>query len=100
MIRPVIDLLRRFVAWVLSWFRRTETGGDVASYNDEDLIAEYTRDLAVGRSETSVDDAIQDGYKRLNGRANPPYRVVEIWAYGTNPFTEFRVIMKGDGTPS
>jgi hypothetical protein len=30
----------------------------------------------------------------------PPYRVVEIWAHGTNPFTEFRVIMKGDGTPS
>jgi len=97
----VIDLLRRFAAWVLSWFRRTETGGDVASYNDEDLIAEYVAAVAVGPRGDSIEGAVKDGYAKLERRGvRPPYRVVETWAHGTNPFTEFRVIMKGDGTPS
>ena len=99
MMRRVVNLLRRFVAWVLSWFRPTETGGDVASYDDEGLIGEYVADLGIGRSKESVHLAIRDGYDRLSERGvKPPYRVVEIWAHGTNPFTEFRVVMKGDGT--
>jgi hypothetical protein len=98
MMRAVIDLLKRFVAWVLSWFRRTETGGDMSSYNDDDLIREYTADLAIGRSEESIQAAVRDGYSKLEGRFKPPYRVLEIWAYGDNPFTEFRVIMKGGGS--
>jgi len=99
--RPVIDLLRRFVAWVLSWFRRTKTGGDVASYDDEGLIGEYVADVAIGTSKDSIQDAVRNGYEKLERKGvKPPYRVVEIWAHGTNPFTEFRVIMKGDGSGS
>jgi hypothetical protein len=95
----VIDLLRRVVAGISRWFRRTETGGVVSSYNDEDLIREYINDVAIGTDRLSVAAAIKDGYGKLEGkRVKPPYRVVEIWADGENPFTEFRVILKGDGT--
>ncbi len=65
--------------------------------DDEQLVQQYAEGIAIGVSRESVDAAIKDGYDKLSCRnRQPPYRVLEIWAYGTNPFTEFRVVLKGD----
>ena len=96
MIDGVIDVIRRFIVWVLSVFRRT--GGDVMNgdYDDQQLVQQYAEGIAIGVSRESIDAAIKDGYDKLSRRdMRPPYRVVEIWAHGTNPFTEFRVVLSG-----
>ena len=64
--------------------------------DEQELIQQYVEDITIGVSEESVALAIKDGYEKLSRRERqPPYRVVEISAHGTNPFTEFRVVMKG-----
>ena len=96
MIGGVIDVIRRFIVWALSVFRRT--GGDVMNddYDDQQLVQQYAEGIAIGVSPESVDAAIKDGYDKFSRRnMPPPYRILEIWAHGTNPFTEFRVVMKG-----
>ncbi len=64
--------------------------------DDRQLVQDYAEDIEIGRSTESVAAAIEDGYDKLSRRnGQPPYRVLEIWAHGTNPFTEFRAVMKG-----
>lgn len=73
-----------------------QTGGDMASYGDDELVKEYAEGIAIGVSAESVAEAIKDGYEKLSRRGKqPPYQVLETWAHGTNPFTEFRVVMRG-----
>jgi hypothetical protein len=65
---------------------------------DEGLIQDYIRDVAIGTDPDSVENAIRDAYDKLSRRGGtPPFRVIETWAYGSNPFTEFRVVIKGGG---
>ena len=68
------------------------------SYDDEQqLVQQYAEGIAIGVSRESTDAAIKDGYEKLSRRGKqPPYRVIEIWAHGTNPFTEFRVVIRSD----
>ncbi len=95
MINSVFDVFRRLIAWVLrSVIRRT--GGDVVNEDEQVLIQQYAEDITIGVSKESVSLAIKDGYEKLSRREKQgPYRIVEFSAHGTNPFTEFRVVMKG-----
>ena len=72
----------------------------MASEDDQKkLIGEYIADVAIGTDEDTVAAAIRKGYEKLEAKGiKPPYRVVEIWAHGDNPFTEFRVVLKGGGS--
>lgn len=64
--------------------------------DDQQLVQQYVEGIQIGVGKT-FDLAVEDGYERLSRRSKkPPYRVLEIWAHGTNPFTEFRVVLKGD----
>ncbi len=64
--------------------------------DEQVLIQQYVEDITIGVSKESVDAAIKDGYDKLSRRSKqPPYRIIEFSAHGTNPFTEFRVVMKG-----
>lgn len=57
----------------------------------------YLERIDVGEHEKSLDAAIQDGFDKLEKRGlRPPFRVVEILAEGTNPFSGYRVVMRGD----
>ena len=64
--------------------------------HDDDDTMSYIEGVQVGRGE-SLDDAVKDAYEKLSRRgAYPPFRVVEIGADGTNPFSGFRAVIKND----
>lgn len=55
---------------------------------------EHGEGAAVGRGKT-LDQAVSEGYEKMKRRgASPPFRVEEIWAEGTNPFSGYRVVLR------
>jgi hypothetical protein len=73
---------------------------------DEELAARYEDKVYVGRShkarlrQPSLKNAIKDGYEKAKVDKDPGvqqrYRVVDIWAVGTNPIHEYIVVLGPD----
>lgn len=63
---------------------------------EDEETQRYIENTQVGRGRT-LDEAIKDAYVKLEGRnTTPPYRIAEIWADGTNPFSGFRVVIRNE----
>jgi hypothetical protein len=65
----------------------------------EDFTEEYRGRTYVGHSkkgdpEFSLEKALEDGYNKARAdHKNPPFRMIEIWVDGTNPLSEYRVVL-------
>jgi hypothetical protein len=86
--------LARIWEWLTGWFTK---GGREVKEMDE-LKEWYVGNLVLGVHEDSLDKAILHGYEQLADMGGkPPFRVVEIFAAGTNPFSGYIAVMRGDG---
>jgi hypothetical protein len=83
-------LLARLWQRILRWLK----GGRMTNENQPSFRDEYVENIEVGEGET-YDEAVRDGYQRLSDRGKPPpYRIVEVYAVGDNPFSGYRAVMR------
>ena len=67
------------------------------------LTQDYRQTLFVGSSTmedeggATLEKAFEDAYEKAkaNGK-RPPFKVHEIWLHGTNPLSEYRVVVGSD----
>jgi len=61
---------------------------------DKDVL-KHTADSWRGKSDTSLQDAIEDAWKHAKGSTDPPptLRISDIYFAGTNPISDYSVIV-------
>jgi hypothetical protein len=72
--------------------------------NSDPITDDYRKTLFVGSS-TEADEggptlekAFEDAYEKAKQQGKkPPFKVHDIWLHGTNPLTEYRVVV-GSGS--
>jgi hypothetical protein len=67
------------------------------------LTAKYRERVYVGRSRRgrdkvpSLEEAVEDAYKDARKAGKPgPYRLMDVWVDGTNPLTDYIVVLTSD----
>jgi hypothetical protein len=75
----------------------------MAEQNVDRLTQRYRERVYLGRSRRkqnkapSLEDAVEDAYNDAKKAGKPgPYRLVDIWVDGTNPLTEYIVVLATD----
>ena len=66
--------------------------------NESDRLA-HTEDSWRGKSDTSLQDAVEDAWKHAKESSDPPeiLRISDIYFAGTNPISEYSVIVVRGG---